>query len=90
MDDVQFYHAEGGVTLGKVALTDSIKKNIRGQTTRELVSGTLHAYYMKGKGALEVGVHRFTIPGAGTRWASAKASSFTCGSTRMELGRSRA
>src|SRR5690348_6875485 len=63
VNDVEFYHDQGGVTLGRAALTDSVKKNICGQTTRELVPGTLHAYYMKGYGALEVGVHRFHDPG---------------------------
>jgi hypothetical protein len=63
VDDVEFYHDQGGVTLGSSALTDSVKKNICGQTTRELVPGTLQAYYMKGYGALEVGVHRFHHPG---------------------------
>src|ERR1700730_13439821 len=40
-DDVEFYHDQGGVTLGKGDLTDSIKKNICGKVTRELVPGTL-------------------------------------------------
>ena len=61
VDDVEFYHDEGGVTLGKAALTDSLKKNICGQTTRELVS--MQAFHMKGYGALETGVHRFHHPG---------------------------
>ncbi len=63
VDDVEFYHDQGGVTLGKLALTESVKKNICGQTTRDLVPGTLQIYYMKGYGALEVGVHRFHHPG---------------------------
>jgi hypothetical protein len=63
VDNVEFYHDQGGVTLGKEALTDSVKKNICGKTTRELVPGTLKVYYMKGYGALEVGVHRFRHPG---------------------------
>jgi len=63
VDDVEFYHDQGGVTLGKAALTESVKNNICGKTTRELVPGTLQAYYMKGYGALEVGVHRFHHPG---------------------------
>ena len=62
-DDVEFYHDQGGVTLGKAALTDAIKKNICGRVTRELVPGTLKIYPMKGYGALEVGVHRFHHPG---------------------------
>ena len=63
VDNVEFYHDQGGVTLGKAALTESVRKNICGQTTRELVPGTMQVYYMKGYGALEVGVHRFHHPG---------------------------
>lgn len=61
IDNVEFYHDQGGVTLGKDALTNSLKKNICGQTTRELVS--MQVFYMKGYGALETGVHRFHHPG---------------------------
>ena len=63
VDDVEFYHDQGGVTLGKANLTDSVKKNICGKTTRELVPGTLQVHYMKGYGAVEIGVHRFHHPG---------------------------
>ena len=62
-DDVEFYHDQGGATLGRAALTDSIKKNICGKVTRELVPGTLQVHYMKGYGAVEMGVHRFHHPG---------------------------
>ncbi len=62
-DGVEFYHDQGGVTLGKAALTESVKKNICGKTTRELVPGTLKVFYMKGYGMLETGVHRFHHPG---------------------------
>lgn len=62
-DDVEFYHDQGGLTLGKKALTESVKNNICGKTTRELVPGTLKVYYMKGYGMLETGVHRFHHPG---------------------------
>ena len=62
-EDVEFYHDQGGVTLGKVALTDSVKKNICGRVTRELVPGSLQVFYMKGYGAIEMGVHRFHHPG---------------------------
>ena len=61
VDDVEFYHDQGGVTLGSKSLTDAIKNNICGKTTRELVS--LKVYYMKGYGLLETGVHRFHHPG---------------------------
>jgi hypothetical protein len=62
-ENVEFYHDQGGVTLGRAALTDSVKKNICGRVSRELVPGTLHVYYMKGYGAVEMGVHRFHHPG---------------------------
>jgi hypothetical protein len=62
-EHVEFYHDQGGVTLGREALTESVKKNICGTTTRELVPGSLQAYYMKGYGAIEMGVHRFHHPG---------------------------
>jgi hypothetical protein len=62
-DDVEFYHDQGGVTLGKDRLTDSIKKNVCGtDVQRELVPGTLEAHMMKGYGAVQVGVHRFHHP----------------------------
>ena len=63
VEDVEFYHDQGGVTLGRQNLTDSVKKNICGKTTRELVPGTLQVHYMKGYGAVEMGVHRFHHPG---------------------------
>jgi len=63
VDDVEFYHDQGGLTLGRQKLTESVKNNICGKTTRELVPGTLQVYYMKGYGAVEMGVHRFHHPG---------------------------
>ena len=63
VDDVEFYHDQGGVTLGRDKLTDSVKKSICGKVTRELVPGTLQVHYMKGYGAVEMGVHRFHHPG---------------------------
>ncbi|HLZ12485.1 MAG TPA: nuclear transport factor 2 family protein [Candidatus Acidoferrum sp.] len=62
-ENVEFYHDQGGVTLGRAALTESVKKNICGKVTRELVPGTLQVFYMKGYGAIEMGVHRFHHPG---------------------------
>ncbi|HKO04975.1 MAG TPA: nuclear transport factor 2 family protein [Candidatus Acidoferrales bacterium] len=63
VEDVEFYHDQGGVTLGRDKLTESIKKNICGRVTRELVPGTMEVHYMKGYGAVEMGVHRFHHPG---------------------------
>lgn len=67
VDNVEFYHDQGGVTLGKDKLTQSIKDNIcGGDVRRELVPGTLQAHYMKGYGAVEIGVHRFYHPKSNT------------------------
>lgn len=66
-DDVEFYHDQGGVTLGKEKLTESIKKNIcGGDVRRELVPGTLQVHHMTGYGAVEIGVHRFYHPKSNT------------------------
>ncbi len=62
-DDVEFYHDQGGVSRGVQSLTDSLRKNICGKVTRELVPGTLQVFPMKGYGAVEMGVHRFHHPG---------------------------
>jgi len=61
-DDVEFYHDQGGVTLGRQNLTESVKKNICGKVRRELVPETLQVYPMRGFGAVEMGVHRFHQP----------------------------
>lgn len=58
-DDVEFYHDQGGITLGNAALTESIRKNICGRVTRQLTPGTLRAEPMKNIGAIEIGSHRF-------------------------------
>jgi hypothetical protein len=63
VDDVEFYHDQGGVTLGKKDLTESVKSNICGKVTRELVPGTLEVYPIHNYGAVEMGVHRFHHPG---------------------------
>ena len=62
-DDVEFYHDQGGVTRGREKLVESVKNNIcTGDTQRVLVPGTLKVYYMKGYGAIEMGMHRFVHP----------------------------
>ncbi len=67
MDDVEFYHDQGGVTLGKAALTDSVKKNICGKVTRELVPGSLKIYPMKGYGFVEMAQREPILLAAGWR-----------------------
>ena len=62
-EDVEFYHDQGGVTRGRAALIDSVKKNICGKVTRELVRASFQAHHMAGYGAVQLGVHRFHHPG---------------------------
>jgi uncharacterized protein (TIGR02246 family) len=62
-DDVEFYHDQGGVTLGRGALTESLKTNICGKVSRELVRETLEVHPMQGYGAVEMGTHLFHHPG---------------------------
>ena len=62
-DDVEFYHDQGGITLGKEKLAESIKNNICGKVTRELLPGSLEVHLMKGIGAIEMGTHLFHHPG---------------------------
>jgi hypothetical protein len=61
--DVEFYHDQGGLTSGAEKLTESVKNNICGKVTRELVPGSLQAHLMKGYGAVQLGVHHFHHPG---------------------------
>jgi len=61
-DDLEFYHDQTGLALGKQSLIDGIRNNICGKVHRELVPGTLEVHPLKGYGAVELGVHRFTHP----------------------------
>lgn len=58
-EGVEFYHDQGGLTLGRARLVESVKANICGKVRRELVAGTLKVYPMKGFGAVAMGSHRF-------------------------------
>ena len=62
-ESLEFYHDQGGLTLGRQAFLESIKNNTCGMMIRELVPGTLQVYPIKGYGAIELGVHRFHHPG---------------------------
>jgi len=58
-DDAEFYHDKGGVSVGKDAFLKSVKDNVCGKFTRELVPGTLEVYEIPNYGALEIGTHKF-------------------------------
>lgn len=61
-DDLEFYHDQGGLTVGADTLVAQLKKNICGKTRRELVPGSLEVHELKGYGAVQIGVHRFFTP----------------------------
>ena len=70
-DDLEFYHDQTGLSTGRQSLLDAIKNNICGKVHRELI-GTLEVYQIKGYGAVEIGVHRFTHSGDATNVGEAK------------------
>lgn len=60
-DDVEFYHDVDGLSVGRKGLVQSLRENVCGKFTRELLPATLKVYPMK-DGALEIGYHRFHHP----------------------------
>jgi len=61
-ENLEFYHDQTGLSVGRKTFVDAIKNNICGKVHRELVAGTMEVYPLKGYGAVEIGVHRFTHP----------------------------
>lgn len=62
IEDVEFYHDQGGVTSGRKNLVESVKNNVCGKVRREIVTSKLEVHQMKGFGAVQIGVHRFHQP----------------------------
>jgi hypothetical protein len=58
-DNIEFYHDNGGLTTNKEDILESIRKNICGKVTRELVAGSVEVYPVKNFGAVEIGLHTF-------------------------------
>lgn len=61
-DDLEFYHDQTGLSVGKAPFLAAIKQNICGKVERELLPQTLEVYPLKGYGAVELGIHRFRHP----------------------------
>ncbi len=61
-DDLEFYHDQTGLTVGKAPFLAAIKQNICGKVQRSLIEDTLEVYPLKGYGAVELGIHRFHHP----------------------------
>jgi ketosteroid isomerase-like protein len=62
-DDLEFYHDQTGLSVGKAPFLAAIKENICGKVQRTLLQQTLEVYPLKGYGAVEIGIHRFNHPG---------------------------
>lgn len=61
-DDLEFYHDQTGLTVGKAPFLAAIQQNICGKVQRTLLEDTLEVYPLKGYGAVEIGIHRFHHP----------------------------
>lgn len=62
-DDLEFYHDQTGLSVGKQPFLDAIKQNICGKVQRQLLEDTLEVCPINHYGAVEIGVHRFHHPG---------------------------
>src|SRR5260370_1509646 len=62
-DDLEFYHDQTGLSVGKGPFLAAIKQNICGKVQRTLLQDTLEVYPLKGYGAVQIGIHRFHHPG---------------------------
>jgi ketosteroid isomerase-like protein len=62
-DDLEFYHDQTGLAVGRQSLIDGLRNNICGKVHRDLVPGSIEVYPLKGYGAVEIGIHRFSHPG---------------------------
>ncbi len=62
-DDLEFYHDQTGLSVGRAPFLAAIKQNICGKVERELLPQTLEVYPLNEYGAVEMGVHRFRHPG---------------------------
>jgi hypothetical protein len=58
-EDLEFYHDQGGLSVGLPALRTAIEKNICGKVRRTLVEGTLQVFPLKNYGAVETVEHLF-------------------------------
>lgn len=58
-EDLEFYHDQTGLSVGRQAMVDAVRQNICGKVRRELVPGSLEVYPLKQYGAVEIGSHRF-------------------------------
>ncbi len=58
-NDLEFYHDQTGLSVGKAPFLAAIKLNICGKVERTLVPDSMEVYPLKGYGAVQIGVHHF-------------------------------
>ncbi len=61
-DDLEFYHDQTGLMVGKAPFLAAIKQNICGKVERRIDAGAMEVYPLKGYGAVQLGVHHFRHP----------------------------
>ena len=61
-DDLEFYHDNTGLSVGKDDLLQKTRANICGKMLRELVPGSMVVHPLPGYGAIQTGRHRFLHP----------------------------
>lgn len=71
-ENLEFYHDQAGLTVGRQAFLDAVRNNTCGVMVRELVPATFEVYPIKDYGAVEMGVHRFHHPGHEKEFPGAK------------------
>ena len=74
-DSVEFFHDQGGLTTSKNDIVEATRKNICGKVSRALVTGSVEVYPIRGYGAVEIGLHKFTNK-TEEKTAPSKASKF--------------
>ena len=62
-DDLEFYHDQTGLAVGKAPFIASIQQNICGKVERTIASGSLEAHQLNHYGAVEIVNHYFHKPG---------------------------
>lgn len=58
-EDLEFYHDQGGLSLSKSGILESIEQNICGKVRRELIPESVEVHEIRGFGAVEIGLHKF-------------------------------
>lgn len=72
-EDLEFYHEKGGLTLGRDATLETMRKNLCAgggyHLRRELVGGSMEVRPIRDYGAVQTGEHRFYLTQKGQKEA---------------------